>query len=88
MIEKREIEVAKEFDDVLVLFVELMDTIKNKKDYTALIPKLMTAIDNFTDIDDEYRASRIAFLRTASIRLVDIVDVFLPEQKVEEVAAA
>lgn len=58
-IQKKEIEYAKELDDVMVLVVELVKDIKAKKDVAALaaenLPNLMNAIGGLDQIGDEFK---------------------------------
>jgi hypothetical protein len=57
MIQKKEIEFAKELDDVLVLVIELIKDIKAKKSAAQIgtenIPLLMTAIGNIDQLPEE-----------------------------------
>ena len=75
-IEKREVSYAKEMDDVLVLVIQLLNTIKNKGDYTALIGALVTAVDGVTNIPEEFK-DMDAFLSTVGYRMGQIPAIFL-----------
>ena len=55
MIEKKEMEYAKETDDVLVLVIALIKVIKSKGDYSALMGKLITAVNGMGDIPEEVK---------------------------------
>lgn len=76
-IEKKEIEYAKEIGDVLVLVKEIVKTIKEKKDYTALLPALISAVDGATDIDEEVKENKSAVAGTVSYHLGEIAGLFL-----------
>ena len=80
-IEKKEIEFAKELDDVMVLFVELVKGIKNKGDYTALLDELIGAINGADDIDDEVKANLKASINTVTLRANDIAEVFYAKKE-------
>lgn len=76
-IEKKEIEYAKEIGDVLVLVKEIVKTIKEKKDYTALLPALISAVDGATNIDEEVKENKAAVAGTVSYHLGEIAGLFI-----------
>jgi len=78
-IEKREMEIAKELDDVGALIVELVKTIKNKGDLTENIGELIQAINGVDEVDDEMAANRKVAMQTIGARVLELVDVFLPK---------
>ena len=82
MIEKKEVEFAKELDDVMKLVTKVVKTIKEKGDYAAILPELIAAIEGVGDIDDEFKASMKAFVLTSAEGVYDIVDIFLPKKEV------
>lgn len=86
-LETREIEVPKEFDDVLLLVLELVRDLKDKKELAVVasenLPNLMNAIQGVDQIDDELKADLPAFLKAASSRAVDIAALFLEKKEGE-----
>lgn len=73
MIEKKEINYAKEIGDVLDLIKALVVTIKTKGDYTALVAPLVTAIAGIDQVDDEFKADIEASINTITIGANGIV---------------
>lgn len=76
MIEKKEIEFAKEADDVLALIVRLIETIRGGNDYALLLPELIAAINGADGIPEEL-ANRRVFINTVGLRFGDIIDAFI-----------
>jgi hypothetical protein len=76
--QKKEIDYAKELDDVLGLVVKLIDDIKNKKQVEAIIgenlPLLISAINGANEIGDEFKDIKIAG-QTIGLRLGELIDV-------------
>lgn len=85
MIEKKEIDYAKELGDIFDLVGQILMAIKNKTGYEALIPALITAVDGIGQIDDEFKANLKAAINTAQLKVVDII--FKMAEKKEEVKA-
>lgn len=80
-LEQKTIEVTKELDDVLLAVVALIKDVKEKKQLTQIltesIPAIIAAVDGVDQIDDELKAHQIEFMRTAGLRVGDIVGAFL-----------
>jgi len=78
--EKKEIEFSKETDDVLVLLVELVKDIREKKSATQLmgenLQNLINAIGNADQIPDENKDRKI-FLQTIGYRTGELADALL-----------
>lgn len=77
---KKEIEYAKEIGDVFVLVEDIIVLIKEKKDYMALIPSLVNAVNGAPDVDDEFEANRKAAIQTATFHVGGIVEALLPKK--------
>ena len=84
MIENREVKIAKQFDDVMVLVVKLVKTIKAKGDYAALVPELIDAVSGVEEIPAELKADMFACINTALLRGTEIAEIFVPVKKEEE----
>ena len=83
MIIDREVKVAKELDDVAILLVQLVDTIKQGKELTEVVDELVNALNGFDQVDDELAANRKVALQTIGSRLFELVDVILTKAPVE-----
>lgn len=81
-IEKKEIEYAKEIDDVMVLVVKTVKTIKEKGDYAALIPELIAAVNGADQMDDEFKANQMVAIKTVNLRAYDIAEIFTKKETV------
>ena len=81
-IEKKEIQYAKELDDVMSLVVNLVADIKAKKDVSAIasenLPLLVKAIEGINAIPQEYAGDKKAFFETVGIGLGGLVGVLIP----------
>ena len=77
-IEKKEVEFAKEIDDVLVLMTELIKVVKTKGEYTELMDELITAINGADQIPAEAENLSV-LLGTVGLRVGGIVDAFKAE---------
>jgi hypothetical protein len=71
---KKEINLAKEADDVLALAAQLIKTIKNKGDYAALLPAFVLAIEGIGSVGDELKSDKQAVVNAAYLRVYEIVD--------------
>lgn len=80
-IEQKQVEYAKEVDDVLVLLVELVKDVKAKKDLGAIaaenLPNLMAAITGADQVGAEVQANKAVVLQTVGHRLGDLASVFV-----------
>lgn len=74
-IQQKQIDYAKEVDDVLVLVVELVKDIKAKKDMAALaaenLPNLMNAIGGLDQVGDEFKNKQVV-LSTVGYRVGEL----------------
>jgi len=77
-IESKSVEYAKEIDDVMVLFVEVVKNRKAKAALTDLIDELMTALAGIDQVDDEFIGNRKVALQTVGYRTGELTDAFLP----------
>lgn len=80
-IEQKQIDYAKELDDVLVLLVDLLKEIKAGKSVAQIatdeLQDLFTAVAGVSDIPSEFATSREVALQTAFYRTASIVDTLL-----------
>jgi hypothetical protein len=76
-LEKKEVMYAKELNDVFVLFVKVASLVKGKGDYASAITELIAAIDNCSQIPEEFKADKAVFIKTALDGAVDIANVFI-----------
>lgn len=81
MIEKREVEYAKELNDVMVLVKELVKCIKEKGDYTSLLGELISAVTGIEDVPAEFKANMSVFIKTALDGSVDIAMLFVEKDE-------
>lgn len=81
MIEKKEVQYAKEIDDVLVLVNVLVADIKEKKPITEIatdcLPKLMTAIDGIAGVKEELAANKEVALETVGYRVGELTNTLI-----------
>lgn len=77
-IQVKSMEYAKEIDDVMALFVEVIKNRKNKESISNLIDELAAAVGGIEDIDDELAGHRKIALQTIGARVGELVDAFLP----------
>lgn len=78
--------VNKEMDEVLKFVVDLIKTIKNKGDYTSLLPSLIAAIEGVSEIPAELKDT-VALINTGALFVADLAEVFVVAEPVAEVAA-
>jgi hypothetical protein len=74
-IEKKEIEYAKQLDDVFELVVELMKVVRAKGNYAELVDELIDAVTGVDEIKDEVK-NLSAVAHTAMPRVFEIIEVF------------
>ena len=79
-IEKKEIDFAKETDDVMKLVVELVKTIKEKGDYANLLDELIAAINGIDEVSDEYKSNLKAVINTVQLNVTDIAMIFIKKE--------
>ena len=88
MLQKREVEYAKEVDDVLKLVVELVADLRAKKSISDVaaenLPGLMEALNGMDQVDDELKESRKVVLETVGYRVGSLTDAVLGVKKVED----
>lgn len=82
---KREVDYAKEIDDVPVLLIGIVKDVKAGKPAAEVllnaIPKLSDALSALDQADDEFKLNRKAALQTVLFRAGELVDVLLPVVK-------
>lgn len=83
-IEKKEVEYAKEIDDVMVLVYEVVKVIKEKGNYAELVDELVAAVSGADQIKDELKDIR-AVSNSVLPRALDIIALFSSDKKEEEV---
>ena len=80
MIQKKEVEYAKEVDDVLILVIELVKDIKAKKAIAEIaaenFPNLIAALSGLDSAPEELKNKAVA-LETIGYRLGDLANAFL-----------
>ena len=91
-IQKREVQFAKEVDDVCVLLVGIVKDLKAKKPagevVSGAVPKLIEAISGIDQLGAEQLANRAVFLETIMYRVGELADSLLPGQVVPVVGPA
>lgn len=79
---KKEVEIAKELDDVMALVVELVKDIKAGKGAAELasenIGNLMTAVSGIDQVQDELKLNKQAAVQGVALRVAELVSVLLP----------
>lgn len=79
----KQVDIAKEVDDVLSLVVHLVKEIKAGKDVGAIVAgsvqPLIEAVSGVDQVAGELQANRRAAYNSASLRLAEMVDVLLPK---------
>ena len=78
MIEKKEVSYAAQLDDIMVLLLELVKTIKEKGNYTSLVDEVINAVSGIDEIDDEFKASLETCVDTVVTRAIQIGFLFSP----------
>lgn len=86
-IEKRQVEYAKEIDDVAVLLVDIVRKAREGVDPATIasgsITNLVTALSGVDQLDDEVRANRKVALQTIGYRTGDLTDAILGAPVIE-----
>jgi phosphoglycerate dehydrogenase-like enzyme len=76
MIAKKEVEYAKEIDDVMVMIIELVKDLKAKKGVAELaaenLPNLMNAMSGLDQLDEELAASKSVAMSTIGFRVGEL----------------
>lgn len=76
-IQKREVEFAKEADDVILLVIELVKNRKEQAPITDLLDELMSAIGGIGDVTAEASEHRKVLLQTIGYRAGELADAFI-----------
>lgn len=80
-IETRQLQVAKEIDDVMLLFPEIIRQIRAGKSLMDLasseFSNLVTAVQGIDQVPEELKADRKVALQTIGYRTGEIADAFL-----------
>lgn len=71
------VSIPKQVDDVLVLLVDVVKTVKAKGDLSALLPDLIAAIDGAASIPEEAKAAFYETLDAVALRGVQIAKVLV-----------
>ena len=83
MIAQKQVEYAKELDDVLGLVVELIKDIKAKKSLAEIgsenVAGLMSAMSGIDQVGDELKLNKKAALNAVSLRVGELVEALLPQ---------
>lgn len=77
MIQSKQIAFAKEVDDVMVLFVQVVQNRKKKEEISQLMDELMNALAGIDQVDDELQQNRQVVLQTVGYRTGELVDALL-----------
>jgi hypothetical protein len=81
MIETKQVQIAKEVDEVFVFLIELDRDLKAKKSITDIaaenLPALMQAMSGLDQIDDEVSKDKFVVGQTAGYRLGELTAVLL-----------
>lgn len=83
-IEKKEVEIAEELNDVMILVKEIVKVIKEKGDYASLIDELVAAVNGIDEIPAEFKENMEAFINTALINSVAIAMLFVKKDEEAE----
>lgn len=76
-LKKLEVDVAPQFDDVMVLIKNLLIVIREKGDYTRLLGDVIAAVQGADQIPAEAAAMPMSLVRSAAIRGIEVAEVFL-----------
>ena len=81
MIIEKQVKVAKEVDDVMILIVKLVQEIKASKDIAKIaancLPDLLVAIDGISDVTQEWAEDKGAVISTVLSGASGIANVLL-----------
>lgn len=82
MIQPKQVQIAKELDDVLSLVVELVKDLKAKKGIAELasenLPGLMAAMSGIDQVGDELKLNRKEAVQTVALKVSELVEALLP----------
>ena len=76
-IEKQDVEIAKQLDDVGALLVELMKVIKKKEPISEVVDELVAAIEGVGEISSEFQENQVAAIKTISARAGEMIAVLI-----------
>ena len=83
MIEKKEVDYAKEVGDVMNLVVGLVGHFragKSAAEATALLPELLEAVSGMDNIDDELEESKQAVMNAVLLGAAELVNALLVKE--------
>ena len=63
--------------NIVRIFANNIQDMEEKKDYTALLPALISAVDGATSIDEELKENKSAVAGTVSYHLGEIAGLFI-----------
>lgn len=82
---KKEVDIAKELDDVCGLIVSLLSDIKAKKPLSDIlsqsVAKLIDAVSGIDQVSSELKDSREAAINAVALNLSKIASVLVPAEK-------
>lgn len=76
-LKKLELEVASQFDDIMILLKNLCIVIRNKGDYAQLLGDVIAAVQGADQIPAEAAALPMSLVRSAAVRGLEVAEVFL-----------
>lgn len=79
----KETEVLKELSEVGDLVVKIIDTVRNKKPLTDIMPELLKAIEGIGDLPTEVKDTS-ALVDTSFYIANNIVQLFIPKDEVKD----
>lgn len=79
----KETEVLKELSEVGDLVVKIIDTVRNKKPLTDIMPELLKAIEGIGDLPAEVKDTS-ALVDTSFYIANNIVQLFIPKDEVKD----
>ncbi len=80
MIVEKTIKIEKDAVEIAKLLVDLVDCIKNKKDYSLIIADLIPAIDGMNTLVESWEQNRSLVMGSFSFELMRLIDVFDPKK--------
>jgi hypothetical protein len=74
---QKQVGVAKEVDDIMVLIIEVVKNRQHKDNLADLLPSFMNAINGADQIGSELKLDRKAVLQTVGLRVAELTEAFL-----------
>jgi len=82
-IETKQVEYAKEIDDVMNLLVQIVTVLKEKGQVTSLVDELIVAIDGVDQVDDELSENMQVALQTIGAQVGNLTAALLKKKPVQ-----